>query len=305
MIIPSKDSPRLIEALRSVNASAKLCPSIAVEVIVVDSSLALRPFSAHMTFTHVDLVLIHKDLNRLAARLEGIAHASGDWILSLDSDQTIHPNLISTIYKADSPSIAFPEFPPGPRSTWDRWASLVTQANRRTERDFQKNMSLDIPIVPRAYRANLLRTAISELKQSMQEKDFSGVPTRHEDTILFSYFLRANHLTPSGAVGFSSSPIFHSVPSISESARRYLRYGYDLGSESRKVRHGQLRVSPEAWEQVYRVDVLRLTRYFSRGLGVNVSGLVYDSFCGSAYLVGFLKGFLFPGLKSRPPGGRP
>ena len=88
VVVPTRDSGRTIEAcLRSVRAQTHP----AVELIVVDngSSDATWPVAARLA----DVVL-QAGPERSAQRNAGIARATGDWVLWIDSDMELPPDLV-------------------------------------------------------------------------------------------------------------------------------------------------------------------------------------------------------------------
>jgi glycosyltransferase involved in cell wall biosynthesis len=294
VVIPSKDSPTLNETLRSIVLAADGVGSSSVETIVVDSSSAPVAEPPAARKAGLNLVIIRKSLGRLPARLLGFSRARGKWILNLDSDQVVHPDLLSEIVKHDRPAVVIPEVPNGNPSRWTRWERLVHEAHKRIDRDFRAHPSLDLPVIPRAYDRDFLNRAADAILDDAPNRRLELVPTRHEDTILFSYFLRVNHLSLVDSLAFSTVPIYHTIPDLSDTVRKYLRYGRDFGREARLIRVGSMGVDSSAWKQVYRVDAALVAQHWSLSPGWNFSGLVYDGVRGCSYIPGIVGGYLRP-----------
>jgi glycosyltransferase involved in cell wall biosynthesis len=287
VVIPSKDSPGLAAALRSLESSALSHPKLSIEVVVVDSSDQLPPIISGSS-DRFDLRVIHKKLTLLEARIEGIEAARGDNILNLDSDQTIHPDLLPALIDAKAASVIIPELPTGP----GRLSELVRRKNERALAEFRRRPSLIIPVIPRRYRREPLMKAIVSLRRQAPEQVPRHLPTRHEDTILFAYFLNANGWTERECVGFVDTPIYHPVTGFSETARKYYRYGRDMGAESRMLLRGEMALNPGIWSYVYRVDLGRMLTYWDSDFGWNMSGFVYDFLRAPFYSVGVVLGFV-------------
>ena len=291
VVIPSKDSPTLLDSLSSLAVSAARDPSISLEVLVVDSSATPPAIDRHLS-DRLSLTLISKDLSRLEARATGIEAACGDVLLNLDSDQTVHPDLLPGLARSTAASVVIPELPPGS----DRWTSLVRRANQRTLSLFRRRPSVDIPVIPRLYRRQPLMNAVRALREDASRGAGCRLPTRHEDTIRFAYFLRVNQWRESECVGFVDVPIYHAVPPLTEVGRKSYHYGRDLGRESRRVSQGELTLDPTIWRMVYRVDYSRILRYWDPDLGPDWEGLVYDLFRTCFYGAGIMSAYLW-GLK--------
>jgi len=289
VVIPTKDSPTLLAAVRSVVASARRLPPGSVEVIVVDSSRYPSKIPEELGGS-LDLSLLHIVRGMLAARIEGIAKARGEWVLNLDSDQVVHPDLLPSLMRASSPSVIIPEIP----IKSDRWSRFVYGINSRLEAAFRSKPSLDIACIPRGYRRNALVKALEAIRRDLNGASFEQLPGRHEDTILFSYFLRSNQLSVAEAVSFTNVPIYHPVPPLEVVARKSLKYGRDLGSETREIRSGYRHINSQVWKGVYRVDMTRFNPTLFAALGWDLKGLVYDIFRGCFYLPGMLAGYLRP-----------
>jgi glycosyltransferase involved in cell wall biosynthesis len=286
VVIPAKNSPSLREAVHSVAVAAEHCGQVPVRVIVVDSSAhppSLPPEGSRLA----ELTVLHRDCGLLAARIVGVQQARGDWILNLDSDQTLHPDLFNSILASTRAAVVIPEIP----LEWNRWTSLVHRMHQTAEAEFRAHPSLSIPVIPRAYRRILLSKAADAIVRDGGRKDLGGLPTQHEDTILLSYFLRVNGLTISEAIDFTNRPIYHSVASIGDVARKYYHYGRDLGAGTRRARRGELNLDPRVWADVYRVDVERTMRYWVAGQGLNLEALVYDGFRSFTYVPGVVAGY--------------
>ena len=294
VVIPSKDSPTLLNTLASLAASAARATSVSLEVLVVDSS-ATPPAINRDLGDRISLTLISKDLTLLEARATGIEAASGDVLLNLDSDQTVHPDLLPSLARSTSPSVVIPEFPPGT----DRWTGLVRRANQRTLSLFRRRPSLDIPVIPRLYRRQPLMNAVGALRDDAAQRTRGRLPTRHEDTILFAYFLKVNRWRESECVGFVDVPIYHAVPPLPEVGRKYYHYGRDLGRESRGTSKGELTLDPTIWRMVYRVDYSRILRYWDTDLGPDLEGMAYDLFRTCFYGAGIMSAYVW---RSEPIG---
>jgi glycosyltransferase involved in cell wall biosynthesis len=286
VVIPSKNSPQLNASLQSVATAASQQPRHRVEVIIVDSSKT-PPKILNEVRSRIHVTVISEDCGLLAARLEGIKRARGTWILNLDSDQLVHPRLFKTITQAQRPAIIFPEVPPGPATRWSRFVHRVHELEAAA---FRTRPSTSIPCIPRAYRGGMLQQAVRAILRDLGNHSTTGIPTRHEDTILFSYFLWTSGLSISDAVDFGQVPIYHPVPPIEEVARKTFHYGIDLGRESKLHREGQLPINHRIWRSVYRVD-LSPFRFWLPGLGLNICGMIYDLFRACFYLPGVLLGY--------------
>lgn len=294
VVIPCKDSLTLSATLRSIAIAAGRLGMNEVETIVVDSSEAPLEEPLEVREAGLKLTILQRVLGILPARLLGVDRAEGSWILNLDADQVLHPDLLCEIVRSDRPAIAIPEIPPGDPARWSHWERLVHRAHERGNHDFRVHPSLDVPVIPRAYNRELLSRAADAILDDAPNRQLEKVPTRHEDTLLFSYFLRVNRLPLTAAVGFASVPIYHPIPDLPDTIRKYLRYGRDLGRETRLLGQGSMGIDTRAWRQVQRVDAVRLTRYWSPTSGLNLPGLVYDSVRGCAYLPGIIGGYLEP-----------
>lgn len=292
VVIPSKDSPSLNDTLRSVAVAASRLGTGDVEVLVVDSSEAPITVAPEVTEAGPPVIILRKSLGRLSARLFGFGRATGKWILNLDSDQLLHPELLREIVRSDRPAIVIPEVPPGDPARWSRWERLAYRVHERNDRDFRAHPSLDLPVIPRAYDRELLTRAADAILNRAPEREPENLPTQHEDTVLFSYFLRVNRLPLDDSLGFASMPIYHPVPDLPATMRRSLRYGRALGRESRLRRQGSAGVDSLSWRQVYRVDAARLTQYMSPTSRWNLPRMVYDSVRGCAYVPGIIGGYL-------------
>lgn len=286
VVIPSKNALTLSATLRSVAESAFRNPSDSVEVILVDASSVAPSVSSEIS-EKLDLRIVHKDLTLLEARVEGIRSARGDYVLNLDADQTLHPDLLGDLVHSSSNSVAIPERP----TESGQWANLVHKTKAYELAQFRRSPNIGLPVIPRWYRRQPLERAISSLLGDAAKRSNGRLPTRHEDTILFWYFLSSNKWSPSECVGFTEYPIYHPVPTLPEVGRKYLRYGRDLGVESRMFRRGTLAIEPEAWKSVYRIDFVRWSRYWNRQLGWNLPGLLYDIYRGSFYGLGIMIGY--------------
>ena len=288
MVIPSKDSPTLLDSLSSLSVSAARDSSVSLEVLVVDSSVTPPAIDRRLA-DRISLTMISKDLNRLEARATGIEAACGDVLLNLDSDQTVHPDLLPTLAQSTTNSVVIPELPPGT----DRWTSLVRRANQRTLSLFRRRPSVDIPVIPRLYRRQPLMNAVRALWRDASRGNRGRLPTRHEDTILFAYFLKANQWRESDCVGFVDVPIYHAVPPLAEVGRKSYHYGRDLGRESRKASQGEFTLDPTIWRKAYRVDYSRVFRYWDPSLGPDLEGLVYDLFRTCFYGAGVMSAYVW------------
>lgn len=287
VVIPSKDSPSLLDCLLSLATSAARVPSVSIEVIVVDSSK--HPITIDATLSElVNLSIIDKDLPRLEARIVGIKASHGEGILNLDTDQVVHPDLLSALAASTSESIAIPEHP----TDTGRWTELVSRSMERTSSLFRRHPSEDIPVIPRFYRRLPLLNAIESLIQDAARGTGGRLPTQHEDTILFSYFLRANDFNARDCVGFVEMPIYHAVPPLNKAGQKSYHYGWDLGSESRRMRSGELTIDRSIWGTVLRLDYGRFQRYWDSDYGMDISGFIYDLFRSPFYGVGFLTGYV-------------
>ena len=292
VVIPSKDSPSLHAALESVAVAADQVGPSDVEAIVVDSSDAPVDIALDTRAGGMTLTVIREPVRRLPARLLGIRLARGRWILNLDSDQAIHPGLLEEILRSDRPAVAIPEVPPGDPSQWSHWERLVHRAHGNADREFRAHPTLDVPVIPRAYDRELLNRATGAILDDAPGRRIENLPTQHEDTVLLSYFLRVNRLSLADSLGFASVPIYHPIPDVRDTLRKFFRYGHDLGREARLVGQGSAGIDSSAWRQVYRVDYTRLARYWSRASGWNGAGLVFDSVRACAYLPGMARGYL-------------
>ena len=286
VVIPSKDSPTLPGTLNSLTVSASRAPSISLEVIVVDSST--RPLTVAPNISdRINLTVIRKDLRRLEARIEGIKATRGENIFSLDSDQIVHPDLLAALARATSAAVVIPELP----LNGSHWAKLVQRTNERSTTLFRRRPTLDIPVIPRFYRKDALMKAIDALCDDAALGSGGRLPTRHEDTILFSYFLNSNRWTAAECVGFIDVPIFHGVPPLETTGQKFYHYGWDLGQESRRLRRGKLAINPSIWRNVYRVDYTRVFRYWDSELGLDTAGITYDLYRSAFYFLGVISGY--------------
>jgi glycosyltransferase involved in cell wall biosynthesis len=291
VVIPSKDSPNLIACIDSIVASASRDPSISLDITVVDSSHD----SPHLELGHSDKIqfkVISKNVALLEARILGILASHGEAVLNLDSDQTVHPDLLPALAQSKSPSVVIPELP----TDGSPWTRLVHRTQVRSMSLFRRSPSSDIAVIPRFYLRDPLMKALNAIS-SVTSHHRNPLPTRHEDTILFLYFLKENRWNARDCVAFIDVPIYHPVPQLPELGRKTYRYGRDLGHESRKLRKGELKLDPAIWHAVYRVDYSRLLRYFDSELGLDISGLVYDLFRSFFYGVGFVRGFVLEPLR--------
>ena len=287
VVIPSKDSPTLSDTLGSVAASASRAPSISLEVIVVDSSA--RPLTIASDISdRINLTLIRKDLRMLEARIEGIKATHGESILNLDSDQIVHPDLLAALGRSTSAAVVIPELPLDD----SHWTKLVQRAHERSAIFFRRRPTVDIPVIPRFYHKSALMKAVDALCDAATRGFGGRLPTRHEDTILFSYFLSANRWTAAECVGFVDVPIYHGVPPLAMTGQKFYRYGRDLGRESRRLRRGELAIDPNIWRNVYRVDYTRVVRYWDSEFGLDIAGVTYDLYRSAFYFLGVISGYL-------------
>lgn len=287
IVIPAKDAPTLPETLTSIARAAENSPQIPVHVIIVDSSKEPTNLGDDVK-SCLRVAVFRKDCTRLEARVDGYLAAREEWVLNLDTDQAIHPDLLARLAASRSAAVVFPEMPPL-SPPWDRWVRLVYRAHHRTDAEFRRRPSLNIPVIPRGFRTDLLKRAVESLRQDVGG-DLDGLPTQHEDTIVFSYFLAANGLSLPTAIEFADIPIFNRIPSLEETGRKTLRYGRDLGVQTRRMRNGELTLNPQAWRNVHRVDARKFERLWGKGAGWE-EGL-YNVFRACFYLPGFLAGFL-------------
>ena len=285
VVIPSKDSLTISDALQSIAVSASRDPSLPVEVILVDSSSNFPAVSSEIT-DRVDLRVIHKNLTRFEARVEGIRSARGDFILNLDADQKVHPDLLHALVQTTANSVVIFELP----TESGRWDQLVHRTKLYELAEFRRHPSVELPVIPRWYHREPLMKAV-ELLVDVAAQNQGHLPTRHEDTILFWYFLKANRWTAKDSVGFADLPIYHPVPPLDETGRKFFRYGKELGVESRRIRRGESAIDPHAWRTVYRLDYRRLVSYWVSELGWNLPGLVYDLYRACFYGAGVVVGY--------------
>ena len=227
----------------------------------------------------------------LEARIEGIKATRNESILSLDSDQTVHPDLLATLGRSTSAAVVIPELPLDD----SHWTKLVQRANERSAIFFRRRPAIDIPVIPRFYHRDALMKAVDSLCDDAVRGSGGRLPTRHEDTILFSYFLSANRWSATECVGFVDVPIYHGVPPLAMTGQKFYRYGRDLGRESRRLRRGELGIDPNIWRNVYRVDYARVFRYWDSEFGLDIGGITYDLYRSSFYFLGVISGYLIIG----------
>ncbi len=285
VVIPSLNSSTLTDTVRAVVESARRLPSGSVEVIVVDSSRNPPELPEKIT-EWVNLIVIRKVCGLLDARLEGIKRARGEWILNLDSDQVVHPGVLQSLLEQSSPAVIFSETP----TSRSRWTCFVHQVRLRQEADFRAQPSIRIPCIPRGYRRIPLLRAVSRLNRDVSEAITKRLPTQHEDSVLFIYFLMENGLDVGNAVDFSPFPIYHPIPALEAVARKSFAYGRDFGLATRQVYRRVSPVDRGVWHGVSSVD-LSVDRVWSARQGLNIRGIVYDTFRACFYAPGFVRGF--------------
>jgi glycosyltransferase involved in cell wall biosynthesis len=286
VVVPSKDSTSLPRSLAVLSAAVARVAPIEVEVIVVDSSSGELRIPLELQDV-CEVTLIRKDLGLLAARIDGICRSRGNWILNLDSDQLVHPDLLQALLKTHEPAIVIPET----SAITGRWERLVSRSHEHIWERFRSKPSLDTPVIPRWYARTPLLSAVSSIITESRGRDGARLPTRHEDTILFSYFLKANNWLIGDCVGFVDVPIYHPILPLEQTAKKIFRYGSDMGIESQRFRHGRLNVDEDVWREVGQADYMRLFRYWDPGLGLNLAEVQYDMFRALFYYAGLLAGF--------------
>jgi glycosyltransferase involved in cell wall biosynthesis len=100
IIIPAFNEERLIaRCLQSVSASlaAQATPEFASEIIVVDNNSTDQ--TAHLA-QQAGAQVVFEPINQIGrARNTGAAQATGDWVLFLDADSTLSPELLGDILR--------------------------------------------------------------------------------------------------------------------------------------------------------------------------------------------------------------
>lgn len=284
VVIPSLESSTLTDAVRAVAESAQRLPPESVEVIIVDSSRS-PPELPEGIDASIRLIVIRKECGRLAARIEGIQRARGEWILNLDSDQVVHPGVVDSLSHQSTPAVIFSETP----NHWSRWTDFVHRVRQRQEAHFRRSPSTQIPCIPRGYRRIPLLRAVRKLSGEPGAGTAKRLPTQHEDSLLFIYFLRENGFSAGEAVSFSPVPIYHSIPPLEVVARKSFAYGRDLGWATKQVWGGSSPIDRDVWQGVSRID-WSAARVWTPKQGPNLRGLIYDGFRACFYAPGVIRG---------------
>jgi Glycosyl transferase family 2 len=127
VVVPTRNSRRTIEAcLRSIRAQGYP----ALELIVVDNGSTDGTWAAALR--HADLAL-RGGPERSAQRNLGIAHAAGEWVLYVDADMELGPDVVERAVRAgrdgDAVGVSIPEESVGP-GFWTRCRTLERRCLR-------------------------------------------------------------------------------------------------------------------------------------------------------------------------------
>lgn len=209
IVIPTLNSGRTLRmCLESV--SRQTCGDF--EAIVVDSNsnddtgAIARDLSAK---------LILRDSGMTEARLIGCRAATGDYILNLDSDQSLAPRCLELALETRAPVVALGEVSVG----GGIWAGLNRAEKRQTQLRWTSNIDVATGLVrPRFFARELLLESLESIPREL----ISLRPSPYaEDTLIF-----LNTPINSGEIAFVPEMIVHREE---ESFGRYVKKWYRNG----------------------------------------------------------------------------
>ncbi|MDG6927042.1 MAG: hypothetical protein JRN10_06425 [Nitrososphaerota archaeon] len=169
---------------------------------------------------HPPFRLIVEQSGRFEAKITGIKHARGDYVLLLDSDQFPEAGLISELEKSKTDMVIIPER----SSRSDAIGIMLDDWRSRNERRAMKNPSPYIPVIPRFYNKDKILKAAEKIPREVIKTVVS-----HEDSVLYYEVFKITN-----SLSFSSKRIFNDDPDLGVILRKAFLYGKSEAEVKRK-----------------------------------------------------------------------
>lgn len=249
------------------------------EVLICDDSKSKRS-SVDAVPLSPGVSIIRGEENQIQAKRTGARAAGGDYVLFLDSDQTVHPKLLGELAATSSISALVPERVRGRNPL----ALYEDERKRLAFARFVAHPSIDQPVAPRYYRrAELL--ASFELLESM-------VPIeelwQHEDSALFWAFATRARRPLAEVTHLSHYPIFNRSQDVLTTIRKAGNYGVNRGRFQRLAHRRQQEGTEELLRILGRIDLWRPP--VDPAGRVELRALLYDLLRATPYMLGYVWG---------------
>lgn len=227
IVIPNRGMSSLVRTVQSIlQSNVEPC-----EIIVWDKAGHL-PSSADIALVTDACTVVKGDENPLQARILGTKCAKGEYVLFLDSDQTVDPSLISELSQVGTICAVVPETVEG------RGFSARAMGDKKllSYLQFQANPALTYPVAPRLYRRHELIEAFEYLSAQMP----LCALWQHEDSVLFWAIVTRQNKPLESIVYFARSHIANESISLVEIIKKAGIYGNNRGNFTRMLQRKDL-----------------------------------------------------------------
>ena len=264
VIIRNKNDPNIWDCI----ASFRRVPRQTFELIIVDSSG--EPLDLDRLSLDISIRYVYEDISRFEALNLGVKMAQFNSVLIIDSDQIVSPVLVSELNRIDEEMCIIKE-----RSYNRNFIGKIADRQREfLYRYSKKHISDSLPVIPRFYRREIIKRAISKLERS----ELSLI-SQHEDSVIYSEVLKISR-----DVGFCDTPLLNIDPGFFHFARKSFRYGV---AQAEALSSNC--ISKERADLLRSIDRNRII--YSNPEGFN-TGIFYEAIKAAFYIPGLMLGKL-------------